>query len=559
MVVVSAGSTAPLDIITVCTADHWAENVLPRFAAFVDRHCSGPVRRHVRLVTGPDISATREERLTGTLRDAGWHTVLAGPLHEPMTGKRLLAFDSLRAGLLSELGLDEALYMDPDTDVVADLQGVQSMAPDADMLWVANPLLLEPVLDDLVKHGFSSAQSRGRPVLMECGFMYLRRDFTADFAHVRHRHPDVNGFVPGSTYWNMVMLSLGEKAVRLPDEYNRTFWDVPAAAATAKTVHFTGQWKHLQPYIEYNRADRRIVVHADRVRPEAVSMLRPPDAIAIAGLFTDDDPPAHETLSRIAALERGDRAFRYHFCCGSASAPVLEDFIRGRRGRFRLHEADSRARVRSSGTSHDVAMARAAGWNGLVEDVLQDSADPSREWTVFLEGGIVFDDDLLDRIGAALAGDPSPDSIGMITCYTQSGSAEAFRAHRAVGRAETAERPDTGHYAGTRTLRDVHHRCHHPRCIFARCRRCRGHGAPESDDALVPTETRVVDVAAAFGGLAVVPTQLLCDRRIRWTAYQPSSSRDEEQSEHVVFCDRLRNVSGKRVVILQDVDCVHLL
>ena len=38
------------------------------------------------------------------------------------------------------------------------------------------------------------------------------------------------------------------------------------AATVAKSVHFTGQWKRLQPHVAYDRPARRIVIH-DRPAP----------------------------------------------------------------------------------------------------------------------------------------------------------------------------------------------------------------------------------------------------------------------------------------------------
>jgi len=191
--------TGPLDVVTISKADRWVEEVLPRFASLVDANCSGSVRRHLLLVTDPDTPPATEGRMVGTLLGQGWHQVVCRPRADPLPGRRLLAFDALRAGLCAEFGLGEALYMDPDTDVVADLQGIQRIAPEAELLWVANPLVLDPVLADLQRHGFEPPGGRGTPVLMEPGFLYLRRDLRAEFAALCSRFPDVNDFVPGST------------------------------------------------------------------------------------------------------------------------------------------------------------------------------------------------------------------------------------------------------------------------------------------------------------------------------------------------------------------------
>ena len=122
---------SPLDIATICKADHWVDDVLPRFAALIDAHCTGTVRRHLLLLVPP--AAAEIEPLAARLRRQ-WHSVVVMPFADPYPGRRLLAFDELRAGLTAIFGLRELLYVDPDTDVVADLQGIQRIVPEADLL-----------------------------------------------------------------------------------------------------------------------------------------------------------------------------------------------------------------------------------------------------------------------------------------------------------------------------------------------------------------------------------------------------------------------------------------
>jgi len=183
-------------------------------------------------------------------------------------------------------------------------------------------------------------------------------------------------------------------------------------------------------------------------------------------------------------------------------------------------------------------------------------ADPD-EWTLLLDSDIFFPEDILERMFAARAIDPVPESIGMLTCYTQ----QLFPADRIPAIAEPC--PDmpawalAGHYFDTYAFRDAGHRHHHPFCAFARCRRCRAGGRSEAAPGLIPADRTIVDVAAAFGGLALLPTRCLHDPRIRWTTYGSGHDRDHVLAEHVVFCDRLRTITGKRVVVLQDVDCVY--
>lgn len=551
----------PLDIVTICKADHWVTDVLPRFAGRIDACCSGVVRRHLLLITEATASAAAEGNIIRTLLAQGWHTVACRPHDDLAAGPRLLAFDALRAGLLGELGLREALYMDPDTDVVADLQGIQDVAPQADLLWVANPLTLEPVLSDLTRHGFIPAGSPDEPVLMEPGFMYLRRDLHEEFTAAHASRADVNAFVPGSTYWNMVMLDLGPKAVRLPDHWNRTFWDVPAAVVGARTVHFTGQWKRLQPHLEYDRPGRRIIVHPDRVPPPPVDEHRI-DSLAVVALFRDNADYLPHAFSRFEAWERAGLRVRYYFLendSTDATAARLAEFMQGRPGQLESRSLATRYVRSRGGENHDRIMPLARMRTFMLDRFAADPPPSHGEWALLLDSQIFFPDDILDRMMAARARDPLPASIGMLTCYTQ----QLFRSGHAPGiLAPCPMLPEwsiADHYFDTFAFQDAHHRHFHPHCGFARCRRCRAATPSGAALPLIPPDRPIVDVAAAFGGLALVPSRFLRDPRIRWTTYGSGFDDGRVLSEHVVFCDRLRTITGTRVVVLQDVDCVYRL
>lgn len=563
----AAAARDALDIVTICKADAWVDSVLPRFAALVDAACTGTVRRHLLLVCDPTAAADEPRRLR-SLVAGGWHTILCRPFEDPEPSRRLLVFDTLRAGLLREFDLAEALYIDPDTDVVGDLQGIQKIAPDADLLWVANPLALEPVLRDLERLGLpaspdepAAAPAAARDtVLMEPGFFYMRRDLSADFAAARGRLPQANDFAPGSTYWNIVMRGLGSRAVRLPDDFNRTFWDIPSAVTRARSVHFTGQWKRLQPHLEYDRPGRRITIHPDPVTtPRPVTAARPA-ALAVVALYRDNAGYLPHALSRFEAWERAGVAVRYFFLENDSvddTAPLLARFMRGRRGRLESRRLATPVPRSPGGESYDRIMTLARMRNYIVDLAMAEPPPSDDEWTLLVDSDIFFPDDILERIFAARAGDPRPDSIGMLTCYTQQLFDPARIAADAVPAAGLPGYAVAGHYFDTFAFHDASHRHLHPFCGFARCRRCRDRERLSLP--LIPPERRIVDVAAAFGGLALVPTAVLRDRRIRWTTYGSGFDQQRVLSEHVAFCDRLRTITGKRVVVLQDVDCVSRL
>lgn len=556
----NAGDRDSLDIVTICKADGWVHDVLPRFAALIDAHCSGVVRRHLLLVTDPETSPAAEGEAVAALVEQGWHSLVCRPLDGLRQGRRLLAFDALRSGLLAEFGLHEALYLDPDTDVVSDLRGIQTVAPEADLLWVANPLALEPVLADLTRHGFEPAGETDRPVLMEPGFFYLRRDLRREFDDICSRYPVVNDFVPGSTYWNMLMLELGPRAVRLADDYNRTFWDVRGAVTNAKSVHFTGQWKLLQPHVEYDRPGQAIVIRPQRNAAIRRPLGHAPDAIGVVAMFRDNANYLPHAFARFEAWERRGLRLRYHFLENDSTdttAALLAGFLQGRMGRLESRSLAVPYQPRPDGQNYDRVMPLARMRNFIVDVAMAQPPAGSNEWTLLLDSEIYFPDDLLDRVFAARLRDPRPETIGMLTCYTQ----QLFQPEQIPGIAAACpEMPQwavADHYFDTFAFQDAHHRHHHPFCAFARCRRCSASGRPDDPRFLIPADRPIVDVAAAFGGIAVVPTEILRDPRIRWTTYGSGFGQDRVLAEHVVFCDRLRTITGRRVVVLQDVDRVY--
>lgn len=554
------GDRPPLNIMTISKADHWVDDVLPRFAAHVDAHCGGPVQRYLLLIDDPALPASRRTAMLDRL-EKKWHAVVLRPPGDEQSGQRLLGFDALRAELLSFFGLSEGLYLDPDTDVVGDLQGLPLISPEADLLWAANPLPLEPVLADLRRHGFQPLLERDSPVTLEPGFLYLRKNFADAFADLRQRYPDVHTFAPGSTYWNMLMLSLGPRAARLPDAFNRTFWDVPAAVGTARTVHFTGQWKRLQPFVAYNRSERRIELstHPASLPAAPPSAGKTPQQLSVVAILRDCANYLPQALNRFAAWEERGLAIRYTFLENDSidgTPELLRQFMAGRQGKLECKQLAA-SYDRTPGSQTYARIMPLARMRNHALEMARSVAAAADEWTLLFDADIHFNEDVLDRCFAAMAKDPARDTIGMACAYTQ----HLFRSDQVprVGRpvAGWPGRAEAGHYYDTFAFRDQHCRSHQPFCGFARCRFCavgRPAGYPLP---LVPAGQQIVDVTSAYGGFALMPSPIVADPRLRWGTYAGELPEGRSLCEHVVFCDRLRTLTGKRVVVLQEIDDVY--
>ena len=556
----SSQQKKPLNVVTISKADSWVDDVLPRFAAYVDAHCTPPVHRHLLLLDNPDLSEVQRKEMLRRLR-SNWHQVVLQPPAQEMEG-RLLSFDALRAGILSHFGLQEGLYIDPDTDIIEDLQGIQELSPAAELLWVKNPLPLQPVIEDLRKNGFQFNEYKGTPITLEPGFLYLRTDLSASFLDLVNRYPNVHQFAPGSTYWNMLMLQLGPRASQLPDDVNSTFWDVPSSAGNAKSVHFTGQWKRLQPFISYERSSKRIIITespASLPEPLQHSPQRRPSCLSVIAILRDCADYLPHAFARFEAWENSGISVRYTFLENDsldATPDLLRGFMKGRQGNFECKQLAVAYDTRRASQSFHRIMPLARMRNHALE-LARSTASQENEWTVFLDADIYFPENILEQMFLALAQDPAPDQIGLATCYTQ----QLYPCEQVphVGRPvkEWPELAKTGHYYDTFAYRDIHHHSHQPFCGFAQCRSCDPGRLDKYPLPLVPENQAVVDVASAFGGFALLPTAITRDERIRWSTYSDNLAAENSMCEHVIFCDRLRTIASKRVVVLQNVNDVY--
>jgi hypothetical protein len=281
--------------------------------------------------------------------------------------------------------------------------------------------------------------------------------------------------------------------------------------------------------------------------------------LCVIALVRDNADYLPHAFARFEAWERAGLPLRYYFLENDsldATAPLLAEFMRSRRGRLTSKQLAIRYERARSGQNYDRIMPLARMRNFAVDMAMADAPLAADEWTLLLDSEIYFPDDALARIFTARGRAPRPDSIGMLTCYTQ----QLFLPDQMVVGTPAPGMPGyvvAEHYFDTFAFQDIDHCHHHPYCCFARCRRC-ALGRPANYPLrIVPESVAVLDVAAAFGGFALVPTPLLRDERIRWTTYATGFDRGRALAEHVVFCDRLRTISGKRIVVLQDVDCIY--
>jgi hypothetical protein len=243
-----------MNIVTICTIDDWMSTHLTRFVHFAQK-AAEEVKIHVAVPTrnepGETIQAVRN-----VLEDAG---LVVRFIKQQDVAGRLLYFDMLRSAALDIFGLDAALYVDPDVDILDDVSDMQSY--DGDLLWVPDVLTMAQLAPQLRALEIV-------PPIPNCGFLHMRRSFKQDFERwVNDSRIDRGSFAPGSVIW--AAIAKGDGTHALPQEYQVTTWG-PEWFGRARAIHFTGPLaKRWRPYIRYTHASsdrlRRMTIEPEPV------------------------------------------------------------------------------------------------------------------------------------------------------------------------------------------------------------------------------------------------------------------------------------------------------
>ena len=77
------------------------------------------------------------------------------------------------------------------------------------------------------------------------------------------------------------------------------------------------------------------------------------------------------------------------------------------------------------------------------------------------------------------------------------------------------------------------------------------------DRTSIPINEEVVDVSSGFSGFCLINTDIINNKLIRWETLSHEVKQDESVCEHFLFCNMLRKLTQKRIVILQNVDEIY--
>lgn len=168
------------------------------------------------------------------------------------------------------------------------------------------------------------------------------------------------------------------------------------------------------------------------------------------------------------------------------------------------------------------------------------------KWSVFIDSNIFFQETVFEDMFKIR---PATNDICMLCPYTQQLIIPE------IHKIPTITQPTLiGHYYDTFALYNKEHQSYWPYCGFERCSLCKH--VEYKRRAVIPKEP-VTDVTSVFSGFAIMESDILNNPRIYWHTMNYDMDKDEGLCEHVMFCDKVGTFTGKRIVIVQEVDKIY--
>jgi hypothetical protein len=246
-----------------------------------------------------------------------------------------------------------------------------------------------------------------------------------------------------------------------------------------------------------------------------------------------------------------DVAFEYYFLENNSTdrtRDMLLEWIDGRDGNVLVYNLTNDYGKTSHGMDHKRTSTLAMLRNKLVDTV----TPLNSEWTIMLDSNIYFDPQV---IGSFFDAKPATNGYGMMGGFAHQLYPPSVLNANVQKSLDTAPNKlvSVHHYYDTFSLVDIKGKHHYPNCPFKKCKLCQTYSKGVNRDQ-IDADQNVVEVMSCVGGLAVIDSTILNDSRIRWQSISYEPKMDISLCEHVLFCDRLRTITSKKIVILQNVD-----
>ena len=274
--------------------------------------------------------------------------------------------------------------------------------------------------------------------------------------------------------------------------------------------------------------------------------------------------PQLASWEKIYSGENGIK-FSYYFLENDSidqTRALIDSFMQGRSGFFvkidglppikRAHDGVNFGRVERL-TDLRNRLLTAAKENGLMEN----------DWTVIMDTDIVFDERILSDLFELK---PAAKNIGMLCPYAlemnDRKTLQKMLAPESFARLPPeGEWNSLGHYYDTFAL--VYNDGHNtwPSCRFKKCLYCKQAqstmGLPLADET-AEENGALLEVKSCFGGFGLIKTDSFQHKSLIWDAFN-MFARQICTCEHIMFCEKLRTLTGRRICIATKVDLLCLI
>jgi hypothetical protein len=293
-------------------------------------------------------------------------------------------------------------------------------------------------------------------------------------------------------------------------------------------------------------------------------------SISVMALFKNSQRYLEFLVKKFEEIEKyyDNVTFSYNFLENNSSDDsrhILQEFIKNRKGKFVTLNLDKTYTCNRTAINieriHTIKTLR---------NVLLNTIKPiDSDWTLMIDSDIYFQ---VETIQEMFKAQPTKNNIAMMSPFTTQIFTDAIlRSHIAKnpekGKSLTAlldkVKKDTKyidclHFYDTYATIDAEGIMTYPFCIFEKCLTCRL-TRPTDHPLLktIPEDQDIVEVKSTFGGFVLIDTSILNHRGVEWDTYCVNVDKKTAMCEHVLFCDRIRTVSQKKIVILQNVKNVY--
>jgi glycosyltransferase involved in cell wall biosynthesis len=250
------------------------------------------------------------------------------------------------------------------------------------------------------------------------------------------------------------------------------------------------------------------------------------------------------TLGRLEELYKSV-TFTYYIYENDSTDNTVElirAFAASRRDRCHIYSEILRLNGITKGTSY-ARIHRMANIRNKLLGRIKEDIDTRHPWCLFIDSDIYFDE---TNLQAMFTYAPAKNGIAMMTCNT----IELF-SNTGLSNDVPHDVPflTENHYYDTFAFVDLDDRMCYPQCVSWNCKRieCKAQDVVR----MKPYEVR--DVRSAWGGFVVVATSALSHPGVWWKT--TGFNNDISLCEHIHFCDAIRTIFQKRIVVLNPVHC----